>query len=56
LGDDREAHVSGLEPTPEQFAVLLARPSDATVVMVNLLTFSKDGGPVFVAGRRGMFY
>jgi uncharacterized protein (DUF1330 family) len=36
--------VSALEPTPEQFAALLARPADAPVVMVNLLTFSKDGG------------
>jgi uncharacterized protein (DUF1330 family) len=37
-------HVSGLEPTPEQFAALAGRPPDAPVVMVNLLTFSQDGG------------
>jgi uncharacterized protein (DUF1330 family) len=33
-----------LEPTPEQFAALAARPADATVVMVNLLQFRADGG------------
>ena len=31
---------SALEPTPEQFAALAARPADAPVVMVNLLKFS----------------
>jgi len=36
--------MSGLAPTPEQFAALVARPADEPVVMVNLLTFSKDGG------------
>lgn len=36
--------MSGLEPTPEQFAALAARPADAPVVMVNLLTFRIDGG------------
>jgi uncharacterized protein (DUF1330 family) len=36
--------VSGLGPTSEQFAALLARSSDEPVVMVNLLTFRKDGG------------
>jgi len=36
--------VSALEPTAEQIAALLARPADAPVVMVNLLTFRKDGG------------
>jgi uncharacterized protein (DUF1330 family) len=35
--------VSGLEPTPEQFEALAARPADESVVMVNLLKFS-DGG------------
>ena len=35
---------SSLEPTPEQFAALAARPADAPVVMVNLLTFRPDGG------------
>lgn len=33
-----------LEPTPEQFAALAARPADVPVVMVNLLTFKVDGG------------
>jgi uncharacterized protein (DUF1330 family) len=33
-----------LEPTPEQFAALAARPADAPVVMVNLLQFRADGG------------
>ncbi|MDT5265724.1 MAG: hypothetical protein QOI90_2350, partial [Mycobacterium sp.] len=36
--------MSTLEPTPEQFAALAARPADAPVVMVNLLTFKVDGG------------
>jgi len=35
---------STLEPTPEQFAALAARPADAPVVMVNLLQFRADGG------------
>ncbi len=35
---------SSLEPTPEQFAALAARPADAPVVMVNLLQFRADGG------------
>jgi uncharacterized protein (DUF1330 family) len=35
---------SSLEPTPEQFAALAARPADAPVVMVNLLRFRPDGG------------
>src|SRR5271156_1932872 len=33
-----------LEPTPEQFAALAARPPDAPVVMVNLLKFTSPGG------------
>jgi uncharacterized protein (DUF1330 family) len=33
-----------LEPTPEQFAALAARPADAPVVMINLLQFRADGG------------
>lgn len=36
--------MSQLEPTPEQFAALAARPADAPVVMVNLLKFRADGG------------
>lgn len=36
--------MSGLEPTPEQFAALAARPADAPVVMVNLLKFKPEGG------------
>ncbi|RAU98806.1 DUF1330 domain-containing protein [Mycobacterium colombiense] len=36
--------MSGLEPTSEQFAALAARPSDAPVVMVNLLKFKPEGG------------
>jgi uncharacterized protein (DUF1330 family) len=36
--------VSSLEPTPEQFAALAARPADAPVVMVNLLKFNSSGG------------
>jgi len=36
--------MSELEPTREQFAVLAARPADAPVVMVNLLTFESAGG------------
>jgi uncharacterized protein (DUF1330 family) len=35
---------SSLEPTPEQFAALAARPADAPVVMVNLLKFKIPGG------------
>ncbi|MCV7441172.1 DUF1330 domain-containing protein [Mycobacterium paraense] len=35
---------TSLEPTPEQFAALAARPSDAPVVMVNLLKFKTPGG------------
>ncbi|MFZ1179567.1 MAG: DUF1330 domain-containing protein [Mycobacterium sp.] len=35
---------SSLEPTAEQFAALAARPADAPVVMVNLLTFKTPGG------------
>jgi uncharacterized protein (DUF1330 family) len=35
---------SPLEPTPEQFAALTARPADAPVVMVNLLKFKATGG------------
>ncbi len=35
---------SSLEPTPEQFAALAARPADAPVVMVNLLKFTTQGG------------
>jgi uncharacterized protein (DUF1330 family) len=33
-----------LEPTPEQFAALAARPAAAPVVMVNLLKFKTSGG------------
>jgi uncharacterized protein (DUF1330 family) len=33
-----------LEPTPEQFAALTARPAEAPVVMVNLLKFKSQGG------------
>ncbi len=33
-----------VEPTPEQFAALAARPADASVVMINLLQFRADGG------------
>lgn len=36
--------MAGLEPTPEQFAALAARPADAPVVMVNLLKFKPEGG------------
>ncbi|OBC03045.1 DUF1330 domain-containing protein [Mycobacterium sp. 852002-40037_SCH5390672] len=36
--------MSGLEPTPEQFAALAARPADVPVVMVNLLKFKPEGG------------
>jgi uncharacterized protein (DUF1330 family) len=36
--------MSRLEPTPEQFAALAARPADEPVMMVNLLTFKTDGG------------
>jgi uncharacterized protein (DUF1330 family) len=35
---------SSLEPTPEQFATLAARPADAPVVMINLLQFRADEG------------
>jgi uncharacterized protein (DUF1330 family) len=35
---------AALEPTPEQFAALAARPADAPVVMVNLLKFKNPGG------------
>lgn len=35
---------SSLEPTPEQFAALAARPADAPVVMINLLQFKAAGG------------
>jgi uncharacterized protein (DUF1330 family) len=41
---DKEIRVSLLEPTPEQFAALAARPADAAVVMVNLLKFNQPGG------------
>jgi uncharacterized protein (DUF1330 family) len=37
-------HRPSLEPTPEQFAALAARPADAPVVMVNLLKFKEPGG------------
>jgi uncharacterized protein (DUF1330 family) len=36
--------MSGLEPTPEQFAALTARPADVPVVMVNLLKFHPESG------------
>jgi uncharacterized protein (DUF1330 family) len=36
--------MSGLEPTPEQFAALAARSADEPVVMVNLLKFKPEGG------------
>lgn len=36
--------MAGLQPTPEQFAALAARPADAPVVMVNLLKFKPEGG------------
>ncbi|MEE6136443.1 DUF1330 domain-containing protein [Mycobacterium sp. 050128] len=36
--------MSGLQPTPEQFAALAARPADAPVVMINLLKFKAEGG------------
>ncbi|OBI45016.1 DUF1330 domain-containing protein [Mycobacterium colombiense] len=36
--------MAGLEPTPEQFAALAARPTDAPVVMINLLKFKPGGG------------
>ncbi len=35
---------TALEPTPEQFAALAARPADAPVVMVNLLKVKAAGG------------
>jgi uncharacterized protein (DUF1330 family) len=35
---------TSLEPTPDQFAALAARPGDAPVVMVNLLKFKQPGG------------
>jgi uncharacterized protein (DUF1330 family) len=34
---------TSLEPTPDQFAALAARPGDAPVVMVNLLKFKQPG-------------
>ena len=36
--------MTAVEPTAEQMAALAARPSDAPVVMVNLLKFKADGG------------
>ena len=36
--------MSSLEPTPEQFAALAARPADAPVLMINLLQFRADVG------------
>ena len=36
--------MSSLEPTPEQFGALAARPADAPVVMINLLQFRADVG------------
>lgn len=33
-----------LQPTPEQFAAVAARPADEPVVMINLLRFKADGG------------
>ena len=35
---------SSLEPTPEQFEALAARPADAPVVMINRLQFRAEGG------------
>jgi uncharacterized protein (DUF1330 family) len=35
---------SSLEPTPEQFAALAARPAGAPVLMVNVLKFKTAGG------------
>ena len=35
---------ASLEPMPEQFAALAARPADEPVVMINLLQFRADGG------------
>jgi uncharacterized protein (DUF1330 family) len=35
---------SSLEPTPEQFEALAARPADAPVVMINLLQFRAEAG------------
>ena len=35
---------SSLEPTPEQFEALAARPADAPVVMINVLQFRAEGG------------
>jgi uncharacterized protein (DUF1330 family) len=35
---------ASLEPKPEQFAALAARPADEPVVMLNLLKFRADGG------------
>ncbi|HXO51005.1 MAG TPA: DUF1330 domain-containing protein, partial [Mycobacterium sp.] len=40
----RVAMSSSLEPTPEQFEALAARPADAPVVMINLLQFRAEGG------------
>jgi uncharacterized protein (DUF1330 family) len=36
--------MSSLEPTPEQFAALAARPADAPVVMVNLVKYNSPDG------------
>jgi uncharacterized protein (DUF1330 family) len=36
--------MSSLQPTPEQFAALAARPPDAPVVMLNLLKFNVPDG------------
>jgi uncharacterized protein (DUF1330 family) len=35
---------ASLEPTPEQFEALAARPADSPVVMINLLQFKADDG------------
>ena len=48
---------SRLEPTPEQFAALAARPTDAPVVMVNLLKFKPraeyaDGADSHLTGEQ----
>jgi hypothetical protein len=36
--------MSSLEPTPEHFGALAARPDGEPVVMINLLQFKADGG------------
>jgi uncharacterized protein (DUF1330 family) len=36
--------MTSLEPTPEQFSALAARPPDEPVVMINLLQFKPGGG------------